>query len=77
MTSERHDSGVERALAALEGRMDDLLRLCDTLRQENTELRAELGRLQEERRELLATREQARTQVEAMIERLRSLEKPA
>jgi cell division protein ZapB len=58
----------------LEEQVNELLELCDKLGEENSNLRAQLQHITGERATLIELKEQARTQVEAMITRLRSME---
>jgi len=58
----------------LEEQVGELLDLAKKLGQENADLRAQLQHLSGERAKLLEQKEQARTQVEAMINRLKSME---
>ncbi len=67
------ESTVEDLLA-LERRVDELLSLLARMRQENHSLRASQEALVAERANLVAKNEQARSRVEAMITRLKSLE---
>jgi cell division protein ZapB len=64
-------------LHEVSGRIDRLLELCRRLAEENRSLRQSQEQLASERSNLLAKNEQARTRVEAMIARLRSLENGA
>ncbi|MBS0569316.1 MAG: TIGR02449 family protein [Proteobacteria bacterium] len=64
-------------LYEVSGRIDRLLELCRRLAEENRGLRQSQEHLATERSNLLAKNEQARTRVEAMIARLRSLENGA
>ena len=61
-------------LLAVESRMEDLLGTLKRLKEENRSLRASQESLVAERANLVAKNEQARTRVEAMISRLKSLE---
>jgi len=61
-------------LNEVSGRVDRLLELCQRLTEENRSLRQSQEQLSAERSNLLAKNEQARSRVEAMIARLRSLE---
>jgi cell division protein ZapB len=61
-------------LKFLEQRIDDLIRLCSRMDQEIRSLKASERVLREERAQLLRKNEDARSKVEAMIVRLRSLE---
>jgi cell division protein ZapB len=58
----------------LEEQVGELLDLCKRLGKENRDLRTQLQHLSGERATLLEQKEQARSQVEAMISRLRSME---
>ncbi|MEO8803060.1 MAG: TIGR02449 family protein [Rudaea sp.] len=62
------------ALHDIGGRIDQLLVLCARLAEENRSLRTSQEQLANERSNLLAKNEQARSRVEAMIARLRLLE---
>jgi cell division protein ZapB len=64
-------------LREISGQLDRLLELCNRLTEENRSLRASQEQLSNERANLLAKNEQARSRVEAMIARLRSLENNA
>lgn len=63
--------------AEISGRLDRLIDLVRRLSEENHSLRASQEQLNIERANLLAKNEQARSRVEAMIVRLRSLESNA
>ena len=66
---------VERPdFAALEARVDDLIRLLESTQQENDALRQQQSQLTAERATLIEKTEQARSRVEAMIARLKALE---
>ena len=58
----------------LETRMQDLISLCSELHLENQTLKDQQGNLVEERARLIEKNELARTKVEQMIQRLKSLE---
>ena len=58
----------------LEEQVNELLELCKRLGKENNDLRAQLQHISGERATLLEQKEQVRSQVEAMISRLRSME---
>ena len=64
-------------LREISGQLDRLLELCQRLTEENRSLRVSQEQLSNERANLLAKNEQARSRVEAMIARLRSLENNA
>ncbi len=61
-------------LRDISARLDRLLELCSKLSEENRSLRLSQEQLTTERANLLAKNEQARSRVEAMITRLKSLE---
>jgi cell division protein ZapB len=61
-------------LSDISSRLDRVLELCQRLAEENRSLRVSQEQLSTERSNLLAKNEQARSRVEAMIARLRSLE---
>jgi cell division protein ZapB len=64
----------EQDLHALEVRVEELIRACGHLKAENRSLRAREESLLAERASLIEKNELARTRVEAMISRLKSLE---
>ena len=64
-------------LREIGGQLDRLLELCQRLSEENRSLRVSQEQLSAERANLMAKNEQARSRVEAMIARLRSLENNA
>ena len=61
-------------LETLERQIDELIRICDRLREENASLRASREHLVSERADLIEKTELARSKVEAMVERLKSME---
>ena len=61
-------------LAALELRVDELIRTVEQLKNENTALRTQQDSLVNERAVLIEKTEQARTRIESMIARLRAME---
>lgn len=65
---------VHQELAALAQQLDRLLAMVRLLTEENRSLRQSQEQLSGERAGLLARNEQARSRVEAMIQRLKSLE---
>lgn len=58
----------------LEEQVTELLELSKRLGKENSDLRSQLQHLSGERATLMEQKEQVRSQVEAMISRLRSME---
>ncbi len=65
---------TETDLSHLEQRFDELIDTVGLLKNENTTLRQQKEKLNSERSQLLEKTELARSRVEAMISRLRSLE---
>lgn len=61
-------------LASLEGQLQELLELCERLKNENRSLRTQRETLAGERASLIEKNEIARTRVEAMINRLKAME---
>ena len=61
--------------AELETKIDELIALVDVLEQKQAVIMAEKESLQAERTRLIEKNEYARTKVEAMISRLKSLER--
>jgi cell division protein ZapB len=67
----------EQDLRALEVRVEELIRACTHLKDENKTLRAREQQLQNERDRLVNKNDQARERVEDMIGRLKRLEDEA
>ena len=61
-------------LAALESRVDELIKTIESLASENQARRSQQSSLTTERAALIEKTEQARTRVEAMIARLKAME---
>jgi len=61
-------------LKRLESRLDELVTVCDDLKEENRSLRHRQDTLTSERATLLQKNEQVRARVEAMIGRLKAME---
>jgi cell division protein ZapB len=61
-------------LDTLERQVEELIRTCRQLKDENTSLRARQESLVSERAELIEKTELARNRVESMISRLKSME---
>jgi cell division protein ZapB len=61
-------------LDTLERQVEELIRTCDRLREENASLRASQEHLVAERAELIEKTELARSRVEAMVTRLKAME---
>jgi cell division protein ZapB len=64
----------ELSLRALEARLDELIRTCEELNDENRALRDQQAHLMAERAALIEKSELARSRVEAMIARLKAME---
>ncbi len=74
MNSGKFSSPAIQALEALEQQVSALIETCAYLKEENRLLRAQQERLQEERAALMEKNHTARTRVDAIISRLKSLE---
>lgn len=61
-------------IRALEHQIDQLIYRCQQLEEENISLRQQEASFRKERARLIEKNEQARVRVEAMIQRLKSLE---
>ena len=61
-------------ISALEVRLDDLIKNCDELREENYALKNQQDNLIAERASLIEKSELARSRVESMIARLKAME---
>ena len=64
----------QELLQSLEAKMDRLIRACEQLQDENRALKTRADEWQRERVRLVEKNELARSRVEAMITRLKSLE---
>ncbi len=74
MSQKEQTTGVDVDLKALEVRVEELIRACEFLKQENKTLKVKQDNLVAERAALVEKTEMARTRIEAMISRLKSLE---
>ncbi len=70
----QYTSMADNELQVLEQKIDELIALCDQLNRENQSLKADNAGWQSERQDLMDKNELARTRVEAMINRLRTME---
>jgi cell division protein ZapB len=77
MTSQEHSSPAFEQMRVLTSRVEQLADVAQRLVEENRKLRLSQEQLSSERAALLAKNEQARSRVEAMIQRLKSLEQNA
>ncbi len=76
MIEDEMKESTELDLRKLELQIEELIRACAYLKDENTSLRARQDSLVAERASLIEKTELARTRVEAMITRLKSMEAP-
>ncbi len=74
MNKEDTDKSEELDLKRLEAQVEELIRTCDRLKDENESLRDHQVSLVAERAKLIEKTELARSRVEAMIARLKSME---
>jgi cell division protein ZapB len=74
MNTEEPTSAAEQELKRLEVRVDDLIRTVMLLKEENKALRSRQDGLMAERADLIEKTELAKSRVEAMISRLKSME---
>jgi len=75
MSNEKTTQTVDIELKKLENRVDELIHVCEKLTDENRDLRTQKDSLHLDRNQLLQKNEQVKTRVEAMITRLRAMEK--
>ncbi len=75
MTNDNKTQAAEVELKKLEFRVDELVNICDKLRDENQTLRDQHASISADKATLVEKNEQVRTRVEAMIGRLRAMEK--
>lgn len=75
MTTDDTVSTGEKELKRLEARIDELIRDCERLKNENIDLRKRHALLLEERAALMDKTTQARSRVNGVIEHLRTLER--
>ncbi|THB66143.1 MAG: TIGR02449 family protein [Gammaproteobacteria bacterium] len=67
-------SNFEKQLGILESRVDELTKKCTRLVEENASLRVSQENLRNEKAVILQKNNQAKSRVEAMIRRLKSME---
>jgi cell division protein ZapB len=68
---------IDQDLKRLEFRVEELIRSIERLKEENRSLRMQQEHMTAERAQLIERNEMARTRVEAMILRLKSMEQNA
>lgn len=61
-------------IQALEQQVDELIQICNRLREENTWLRARQATLADDRAQLVEKTELARSKVESIVSRLKTME---
>jgi cell division protein ZapB len=66
---------TEHYFAALEQKLDQLIKRLGQLEEQNRALRSKNAKLEEERAQLVQSSDATRAQVEAMLTRLKTLEK--
>lgn len=71
----RDHETTQQELEQLEARLTELLDICKRLKEENRSLRESQEALVTERADLVAQTERARSRVEAMINRLKAMER--
>jgi cell division protein ZapB len=74
MTAKQINSPQKLDLDLLTLRIEELIKLCDRLREENTRLKATQTQLQAAQTRLADKNELSRTKLESMISRLKTLE---
>lgn len=74
MNTEKSIRITDPELKGLEHRIDELIRACQRLKQENRLLRQQQSALMAERAKLKQKNDMARTQAETMLVRLKALE---
>lgn len=74
MTQPGPNHDFEPELKRLENRLDELVVICNQLKEENRSLKQRQDALTAERANLLQKNEQVRARVEAMIGRLKAME---
>lgn len=77
MMSQESPEPVHGDLKQLEVRVEELIRACAVLKEENRSLKVRQESLMSERAELIKKTELARSRVEAIISRLKSMESGA
>ncbi len=77
MSNENSTQLSEQDLNKLEFRVSELIRVCERLKEENRSLRSQQDVLVNERANLIEKNDQVRVRVEAMISRLRAMERGA
>jgi len=74
MDGEASNQRLDLELQRIERRLDELVTICNQLKEENQSLKQRQDLLMSERASLLQKNEQVRARVEAMIGRLKAME---
>lgn len=74
MAKPKDTSSFDEELKRLESRLDELVVICNQLKEENRSLKQRQDSLSAERATMLQKNEQVRARVEAMIGRLKAME---
>ncbi len=74
MVKDTTPQSVELDIKALETRIDDLIRTCKRLKEENLSLKNQQISLKNERARLIEKNELARVRVESILNRLKGME---
>ena len=74
MAKSKDTSSFDEELKRLESRLDELVVICNHLKEENRSLKQRQDTLSAERSTMLQKNEQVRARVEAMIGRLKAME---
>jgi cell division protein ZapB len=77
MSTEQKSQHIELELQRLQKRLDELVKVCGQLKEENRSLKQRQDILMSERANLLQKNDQVRGRVEAMINRLKGMEHTA
>ncbi len=77
MEKDKAQQVMEHELQRLESRINELIRTCEHLKEENRLLRTQQDHQSTERANLIDKHEQVRTRVEAILNRLKSMEQTA
>tara|TARA_E500000331_G_C17273037_1_gene720283 strand:- start:1518 stop:1748 length:231 start_codon:yes stop_codon:yes gene_type:complete len=74
MESNNNNQNMDLKLKDVGKKLDELLAVCDKLKEENLSLKQQQNKLIEDRANLLQKNDQVRVRVEAMISRLKAME---
>lgn len=74
METETIDQKIQSSFGLLEERLEELIRVCERLAEENRSLHEQQAALIAERDALIEKNETSRTRIEAMVARMKALE---